>query len=72
MKAMVLIALCALVTACSSVKPNHIRQIEMSSEYSATFCRGEKLKNFSETTYYHAFTCDDGSYFFLLREDGQQ
>ena len=65
-----ILLLCVALAGCASTdKPNHARQIELSSEYGATLCRGDVVTSFIETTYYHAITCKDGSYFFLKRED---
>ena len=56
------------LAACAET-PKHIKQIEVSSLQSQAFCKNSKLKSYIETDYYHSFTCDDGSYFFLPRKD---
>lgn len=57
-----------LLSGCTAPK-NYQRQIEVSSEMGATLCRGDRVKSFIETSYYHAITCEGGQYFFLKRKD---
>lgn len=69
MKTILVLVSVLLISACATPTPKHIKQIEVSSIQSQAFCKNSKMTSYIETDYYHSFTCEDGSYFFLPRKD---
>lgn len=69
MKTLTALILALLTGACATTTPKHIQQIGVSSIQSQAFCKNSKMTSYIETDYYHSFTCEDGSYFFLPRKD---
>ena len=52
MKTLIILAFAALTTACATQQPHQVtnQQVEISSLQSHSFCKGDKLQSYIETT----------------------